>query len=79
MPIVILHILNDEPVLAEMDEMPSPQDTILIVRNPRRRDGKDLPYVDATVNTVIWPMHRLNFIEILPSAGDDEIITFVRE
>ncbi|MEN4100949.1 MAG: hypothetical protein ROW52_13605 [Anaerolineaceae bacterium] len=79
MPIVILHIVNDEPVLGEMDEMPTPQDTILVVRNPRRRDGKDLPYVDATVTTVIWPMHRLNFLEILPSAGDDEIITFVRE
>jgi hypothetical protein len=71
--------VNDEPVLGEMDEMPTPQDTILVVRNPRRRDGKDLPYVDATVTTVIWPMHRLNFLEILPSAGDDEIITFVRE
>jgi hypothetical protein len=79
MPTVILHIINDEPVLGEMDEMPTPQDTIMIVKNPRRRDGKDLPHVDTSVNTVIWPMHRLNFIEILPSGTDEEIITFVRE
>jgi hypothetical protein len=79
MPTVILHIMNDEPVLGEVDEMPTAQDTMMIVKNPRRRDGKDLPYVDASVNTVIWPMHRLNFIELLPSGPDEEIISFVRE
>jgi hypothetical protein len=79
MPTIILHISNEEPVLGEVDEMPTPTDTMLIVKNPRRRDGKDIPSIDASVNTVIYPVHRMTFIEILPGAADDDIITFVRE
>ena len=40
---VILHISGEEPIIGEIDEMPNPGDVILNVRNPRRRDGKDLP------------------------------------
>jgi hypothetical protein len=31
------------------------------------------------VNTVIWPISRMNFIEILPTKEQEEIIGFVRE
>lgn len=79
MPTVILHIQNEEAVLGEMDALPAGSDVIVTVKNPRRRDGKDLPYLDANVNTVVWPMTRINFIEILPTAQEEEIITFVRE
>ncbi|HEY9077384.1 MAG TPA: hypothetical protein VIO61_12700 [Anaerolineaceae bacterium] len=76
---VILHILNEDPVLGEIDQLPSPSDYLILVKNPRRRDGKDLPYLDANVSTVIWPVTRITFIEVLPSGEEDEIITFVRE
>jgi len=77
--IVILHVQGEEPVLGEMEEMPAPTDVSVRVLNPRRIDGKDLPYLADGVTTVIWPMARLNFIEILPSRDEDEIIGFVRE
>jgi len=31
------------------------------------------------VVTVIWPINTLNFIEVLPSEEDEQIIGFVRE
>lgn len=76
---VILHITNEDPIVGEIDDMPSPTDNILIVKNPRKRDGKDLHYVDADVTTVIWPWDRVNFLEILPSEEEERIIGFVRE
>ena len=79
MPSIILHILNEDPVLGEIDNLPSNQDTIIVINNPRRRDEKDLTYLDASVTKAIWPLVRIHFIEILPSAKEDEIITFVRE
>jgi hypothetical protein len=81
MPIsVILHIANEEPIAGEIEEMPEPGDTVLIVSNPRRRDGKDLPYLTAQeVTSVIWPWEKINFLEILPSEEEEEIIGFVRE
>jgi hypothetical protein len=79
MPTVLIHIMNDDPVLGEMDSMPTAQDAMVIVKNPRRRDGKDLPYLEANVSTVLWPLLRVNFIELMPSGEEEEIITFIRE
>lgn len=79
MPVVILHMLNEDPVLGDVEELPQRNDTIIYVNNPRRRDGKDIPYLEPNVNTVIWPMARISFIEIIPGVEDEKIVSFVRE
>lgn len=81
MPInIILHISGEAPIIGEIDNMPSPDDTILTVNNPRQRDGKDLSYLTADqVSAVIWPWDKINFVEILSSEQEEEIISFVRE
>lgn len=79
MPTVLIHIQSQDAVLGDIDELPQPSDSMIVVKNPRRRDGKDLSFIDANVTTVIWPVARLNFIEVLPSQEEDEIISFVRE
>ena len=76
---VIIHIANEEPILGEIEQLPDPTDNLLTVKNPRRRDGKDLPNLAHNVNVVIWPMVRVGFIEIMPSDDEEEIIGFVRE
>ena len=80
MPITVLvHLSGEDPVLGEVDELPAPTDTAVTVNNPRRKDGKDLPYIDGNVVSVIWPMHRVTFMEILPTTDEEELIGFVRE
>lgn len=79
MPTILIHIQNEDPVLGEVDELPSPGDTLLTVKNPRRKDGKDLHYLDANVTSVLFPVARINFIEIMPTGEEEEIIGFVRE
>lgn len=76
---VVLHVQNEEPILCEVEELPGPNDRIVKVRNPRRLDGKDLHYLAENVVTVIWPIDKLNFIEVLASEEEEEIISFVRE
>jgi hypothetical protein len=76
---VLIHLSGEDPVLGEIDELPAPTDTAITVNNPRRRDGKDLPYIDGNVVTVMWPMHRVTFMEILPTTDEEELIGFVRE
>jgi hypothetical protein len=76
---LVLHVSGEESVVAEAEELPGPEATSITVKNPRRMDGKDLHYLDENVVTVIWPMHRINFIEILPTKEEEEIIGFVRE
>jgi hypothetical protein len=76
---IILHLTNEDPVVGELEELPAPADQIIIVNNPRLKDGKDLHYLEAEVTTMIIPWHRITFIELMPSAEMDEVITFVRE
>lgn len=79
MPLVLVHVKNEDPILGEIDELPSMNATVIIIKNPRRKDGKDIHYLDAAVTTVIFPFERLNFVEVLPGMEEEEIISFVRE
>jgi hypothetical protein len=78
MPTIKLHIVNEEPIVGEIDALPDPKDVTLLVKNPCRRDGKELDYLEDNVNSVIWPFHKINFIQVLPGEEED-IISFVRE
>jgi hypothetical protein len=79
MPSILVHILNEDPILGEVDALPAPADNTITIKNPRRRDGKDIAYLDANVTNVIFPIHRISFIEVMPAGEEEEIITFVRE
>jgi hypothetical protein len=79
MPTVLIHIANEDPILGEIDQLPGLVDTNILVKNPRRRDGKDLPNIMNNVTQVIWPMIRVSFIELVPGEGEEQIIGFVRE
>jgi hypothetical protein len=76
---ILIHVINSEPILAEIDELPSNQDTLLKVNNPRMRDGKDLHFLASNVVTVYWPISQINFIEILQGQEEEPVIGFVRE
>lgn len=76
---IVIHVGNEDPVVGEVDELPKVTDTLVTVHNPRRRDGKDLPYLQSDVVTVIWPTSQIAFIEVLPTQAEEEIIGFVRE
>ena len=77
--VVLIHIINEDPVMGEVEQLPGPVDTNILLSNPRKRDGKDLPFLMGTVTQVIWPMHRVAFIEVLPGEEEEQIIGFVRE
>ena len=79
MPTLILHLLNEDAVIGEVDEVPSATQTFIRLSNPRRRDGKEITYLDPTVSTVFYSINRITCMEILPEEGDDDIISFVRE
>jgi hypothetical protein len=76
---VIIHVQGEEPIVGEVERIPAPTDLMVTVNNPRRLDGKDLHYLAENVTSVIWPVARLNFIEIMPTREDEDIIGFVRE
>ncbi len=76
---LIIHIKNSEPVIGEVEDLPAPNDTLIVVNNPRRLDGKDLTYLSEDVLTVYWPIEQVNFLEVISSEEEETIIGFVRE
>lgn len=80
MPVqVLIHIANEDPILAELEKLPSPNDTCIVALNPRARDNKDLRYLAPNVTQVVWPMNRITFIEVIPTGEEEKIVGFVRE
>jgi hypothetical protein len=76
---VLLHVTGEDPILGELEELPPHNSSVVTIHNPRRRDGKDLPYLQDEVATVIWPVRAINFIEVMPSVEEEKLIGPVRE
>ena len=48
--------------------------------NPRLRDGKALRYVTQGMSSIIFPMHRMGFIEVMASEEERaQVVEFFRE
>jgi hypothetical protein len=75
---IIVHISDEDPVIGEVEALPANDDFLVRLTNPRRLDGKELHYVNPGVAEIFLPLHRISFIELIPSE-DEEIIGFVRE
>jgi hypothetical protein len=78
--VVILHLSGEDPIIGEMEEDPQPSDAFIRVSNLRRRDGKDVPYLAGGVQSVIYPWHRVTFIEMMVSEEErGNVIDFFRD
>ena len=78
MKTIIVHIANEDAIVCEVEDLPEPAATSLIINNPRKRDGMDVHYVDEEVTTLIIPWHRINFVQVLPAGDEEDVIGFVR-
>jgi hypothetical protein len=71
---LLLHLANEDPLVVDVEEMPKAVDNLLICHHPRRKDNKELRNIEANVNTLIYPLQRINFIEVLPSGDEEEVL-----
>lgn len=69
---LILHIDNSEPIKVDVEEMPKPSDVAIIGMNPRERSDKDVYWLEDGVTTVLFPWHRINYIQVLPDPSEQE-------
>jgi hypothetical protein len=77
---VIIHIHNEDPIFAEIEDLPKPTDNYIEFINPRRRDGKSIPYITQGAKSFLFPWHRLSFIEVMTADSErQETIEFFRE
>ncbi len=77
---VIIHLLNEDPIEAEMETLPAENATCILFTNPRKRDGKNVNWATPGARSFIFPMSRVNFIEVMTSKEEESsIIKHFRE
>lgn len=76
---IIVHIVNEDPIVGEVEQLPVSTDQFVQINNPRLRDGKDLHYLEDEATGMMIPWHRINFIEVMPSAELEDVVSIVRE
>jgi hypothetical protein len=62
---VVIHITNEQPLLADLYDMPTATDVSLICTNIRMLDGKKPIFVDHSSSIFAFPYLNIRFIEIL--------------
>jgi hypothetical protein len=65
----VLHLANEQPLLADLFEMPTSGDVTVRLTNLRTLDGKRPIFVDDLKSVFVFPYHRVTFIEIPPQAA----------
>ncbi len=75
---VVVHVVNEEPFLADMEELPTDNATHLQLKNPKTREGKAVTWLARGVVSLLYPWSRISFIEVLADGGEP-IEKFYRE
>lgn len=76
----LVHILNDDPIMCELDSMPASTDMYVRIRNPRKRDGKPIDLLADGATSFLFPWFRITFIELFEEESPREsIVGFFRE
>lgn len=67
---VIIHFVGDDAIVADMDQLPDAANQYVVVRNPRRKDGKAIGNIEASAKAILYPWGRITFIELMSEAEE---------
>lgn len=71
----VVHLLNEQPLVADLPTMPSPGDMALICTNLRTLNRKRPVFVDHVASTFVIPYAQIRFVEIPgESNGGAEVV-----
>lgn len=66
---VVVHVLNEQPLLADLYELPKPGDQGLLCTNLRMMDGKRPIFIDRIESIFFFPYLHIRFVEIPPASS----------
>ena len=71
----ILHLTNDQPLVVDLLEEPTPSDIAVVCTNPRSVDGKKPVFIDYSHSTFVFPMSAIRFVEVLRARDEGDDLT----
>jgi hypothetical protein len=76
----VIHIANEQPLIADLYDMPTSADVSLVCTNIRMLDGKKPVFVDHSGSVFVFPYHSIRFLEIMAGSAtgltpeEDELV-----
>ncbi len=67
---VIIHFAGEDAVVADMEHLPEPANQYVVVKNPRRKDGKRIDNIESSAKAILYPLSRITFIEVMTEMTD---------
>ena len=65
----VIHPLSDQPLVVDVDELPTAADIGLLCRNVRTIDGKRPKFIDRKDSIFIFPFSAMRFVEFYTGTG----------
>jgi hypothetical protein len=66
----VIHIANEQPLLADLFAIPTTTDVSLVCTNIRLLDGKKPVFIDDPSSIFVFPYLHVRFIEVKGAAGE---------
>jgi hypothetical protein len=70
---VCIHVTNEQPLLADLYDVPTAADAGLLCTNVRMLDGKRPVFIDSIEASFFFPYHVIRFIEIPVGALEEHV------
>ena len=64
----VIHVSNEQPLLADLYDVPTASDASLVCTNIRMLDGKKPIFIEDAKSIFVFPYLHIRFIEILPGS-----------
>ncbi len=69
----VIHIANEQPLLADLFRMPEPGDQGLLLTNLRTLSGTRPVFIDDSAGTFFFPYRFIRFVEIPATAASGTV------
>jgi hypothetical protein len=67
---VLVHVLNEDPFVADLEAMPAANATYIYFTNPRTREGRPVAWNTGANKGFLFPLARVARIEFMVSDKD---------
>jgi hypothetical protein len=69
---VVIHLMNEQPLLADVEALPLPSDVAFVCTNVRTMNGTRPVFIDRMESVFVFPYAQIRFIEVPDAARAGE-------
>jgi hypothetical protein len=61
---VVIHLMNEQPLLADVEALPAPTDIAFVCTNVRTMNGTRPVFIDRMESVFVFPYAQIRFVEL---------------